>query len=111
LMPQHVMNFLVEVGETGSPCDPPIAAAPIRVAQPLVPDMEMEMDNSEFDWDYDASSGSESECQEGDGRILDTSMTGRPRYILPVAPPIPRLVDVPCFFQQLHLDEGQVLVR
>ncbi|MED6188355.1 hypothetical protein PIB30_085155 [Stylosanthes scabra] len=29
-----------------------------------------------------------------------------PRHVLPAPPPIPRVEDVPCYFQQLDLDEG-----
>ncbi|MED6136297.1 hypothetical protein PIB30_054734 [Stylosanthes scabra] len=106
LMPQYVMDFLVEVGEAGSPCGSPVAAALVCIAEPLVSDAEMEMDNSKSDSDYAASFGSSSDCQEGGERILDTSATGHPRYILPALPPIPRLADMPCLFQQFHLDEG-----
>ncbi|MED6135692.1 hypothetical protein PIB30_049030 [Stylosanthes scabra] len=82
LMPQHVMDFLVEVG--GSPSGPPVAATPVHITEPSVPKIEMMMDNSES----------------------DTRATRCPRYILPAPPPIPRLEDVPYFFQQLDLDEG-----
>ncbi|MED6119402.1 hypothetical protein PIB30_011467 [Stylosanthes scabra] len=46
LMPQDVMDFLVEVGEVGSPCASPIAATPVRIAEPSMPDVEIEMDNT-----------------------------------------------------------------
>ncbi|MED6147939.1 hypothetical protein PIB30_048555 [Stylosanthes scabra] len=72
LMPQHVMDFLVEVGEAGSPCGLPVAAAPVRIAEPSVPDAKMEMDNLEFHSDYAASSRSSSNCQEGAECIPDT---------------------------------------
>ncbi|MED6218544.1 hypothetical protein PIB30_027618 [Stylosanthes scabra] len=78
LMPQHVMDFFVEVGEAGSPYGPPVAATPVCIA----------------------------ESSEGGECIPDTPANGGPRYILPAPPPIPRLADVPCFFQQLDLDEG-----
>ncbi|MED6149611.1 hypothetical protein PIB30_064148 [Stylosanthes scabra] len=103
-IPQHVMDLSVEVGEAGSPCGPHVAAAPFSVAEPSMPDVEMEMDNLESDSDYATSSGSESDCQEGDECIPDTATTGCPHYILPAPPPIPRLADVPCFFQQHNLD-------
>ncbi|MED6150434.1 hypothetical protein PIB30_072290 [Stylosanthes scabra] len=106
LMPQHVMDFLVEVGKAGSPCGPPVAATPVRIAELSMSDTEIAMDNLESNSDYDASTGSSSDCQEGGEYILDTPSTGRPHYILPTLPPIPRLEDVPYFFQQLDLDEG-----
>ncbi|MED6171554.1 hypothetical protein PIB30_041704 [Stylosanthes scabra] len=43
---------------------------------------------------------------EGGECGADTPAARCPRYILPAPPPIPRLEDVPCFFQQLDLDEG-----
>ncbi|MED6173888.1 hypothetical protein PIB30_063917 [Stylosanthes scabra] len=49
LMPQHVMDFLVEVGEAGSPCGPPVTATPVCIAKSSVPDTKMAMDNSESD--------------------------------------------------------------
>ncbi|MED6177384.1 hypothetical protein PIB30_097595 [Stylosanthes scabra] len=69
LIPQHVMDFLVEVG--GRPSGPPVAATP-----------------------------------EGGECTANIPAAQCSRYILPVPPPIPRLEDVPCFFQQLDLDEG-----
>ncbi|MED6159327.1 hypothetical protein PIB30_041410, partial [Stylosanthes scabra] len=50
--------FLVEVGEASNPCSPPIAAAPVRIVEPSVPDSEMKMGNSKSNSDYAASSGS-----------------------------------------------------
>ncbi|MED6144581.1 hypothetical protein PIB30_017078 [Stylosanthes scabra] len=70
LMPNHVMNFLVKVGEAGSPSGSPVAAAPVRVAIPR--------------------------CDEC---IPDTAATGCPPYILPAPPPIPRLADVHAFYR------------
>ncbi|MED6137942.1 hypothetical protein PIB30_069706, partial [Stylosanthes scabra] len=72
-----------------------------NIAELSVSDSEMEMDNSESDSDYASCSGSSSDCQEGGECIPDTPATGRPRYILPASPPIPRLEDVPCFFSSL----------
>ncbi|MED6193634.1 hypothetical protein PIB30_021465 [Stylosanthes scabra] len=43
LMPQHVMDFLVEVG--GSPCGPPVAATPVRIAEPSVPETAMDSES------------------------------------------------------------------
>ncbi|MED6151683.1 hypothetical protein PIB30_084729 [Stylosanthes scabra] len=79
LMPQHVMDFLVEVG--GSPSSPPVAATPVRIVEPPAP-------------------------EEGGECGADTPAARCPHYILPAPPPIPRLEDVPCFFQQFDLDEG-----
>ncbi|MED6113323.1 hypothetical protein PIB30_069735, partial [Stylosanthes scabra] len=73
LMPQHNMEFLVEVG--GSPSCPCSNTGP--------------------------------NCRTEGGECgADTPTTRCPRYILPAPPPIPRLEDVPCFFQQLDLNEG-----
>ncbi|MED6135976.1 hypothetical protein PIB30_051728 [Stylosanthes scabra] len=66
--------FFIEVGEAGSPSGSPIAVAPVRIAEPSMPDTEMKMDNSESDWNYDASFGSEFECQEGDECIPDMEL-------------------------------------
>ncbi|MED6224994.1 hypothetical protein PIB30_089484, partial [Stylosanthes scabra] len=43
---------------------------------------------------------------EGGECDADTPATRCPHYILLALPPFPRLEDVPCFFQQLDLDEG-----
>ncbi|MED6174002.1 hypothetical protein PIB30_064887 [Stylosanthes scabra] len=65
------------------------------------------MDNSESDdSDYAMSTISSSDAQEGGECGADTRPASCPRYILPAPPPIPRVEDVPCFFQQLDLDEG-----
>ncbi|MED6133486.1 hypothetical protein PIB30_028667 [Stylosanthes scabra] len=85
-MPQHC-----------NPCAPPVVATLVRIPELSVPDVEIEMGNSESELDYVASSRSSSDA------------TGRPCYILPAPPPISRLVDVPYFFRQLHLDEGAIV--
>ncbi|MED6182930.1 hypothetical protein PIB30_033247 [Stylosanthes scabra] len=90
------MNFLVEVGKICSPCAPPIAATPVHIAEPSVPDVEMKMDNTESESDYVPTSESPSDGPVDDEHIPDNPAIGHP---------IPRLADVPCFFQQLHLDE------
>ncbi|MED6224804.1 hypothetical protein PIB30_087691 [Stylosanthes scabra] len=95
LMPQHVMNFLVEVG--GSPSGPPVAATPVRIPEPPAPETEVAMDNSESDdSDYATSTGSSSDVQEGGERGADTPAARCPHYIFPAPPPIPRLEYVPC---------------
>ncbi|MED6207728.1 hypothetical protein PIB30_038453 [Stylosanthes scabra] len=105
LIPQHVMDFLVEVG--GSPSGPLVAATPVQIVEPPALETEMPMDNSDSDdSDYATSTGSSSDFQEGSECGADTPAARCPRYILLAPPPIPRLEDVPCFFQQLDLDEG-----
>ncbi|MED6174054.1 hypothetical protein PIB30_065270 [Stylosanthes scabra] len=69
LMPQHVMDFLAEVGRI--PAGLPVAATP-----------------------------------EGGAGGPETRSATRPRHVLPAPPPIPRVEDVPCYLQQLDLDEG-----
>ncbi|MED6143314.1 hypothetical protein PIB30_005233 [Stylosanthes scabra] len=107
LMPQYVMDFLVEVGV--STYGPPVAATPVRTVEPSLPsETEMALDNSESDSDYSESTGSSSsDGVEGADCIPETTVgAGSSRYILPALPPIPRLDDVPSFFQQLNLNEG-----
>ncbi|MED6125832.1 hypothetical protein PIB30_072320 [Stylosanthes scabra] len=105
LMPQHVMDFLVEVGR--NPSGPPVAATPVRITEPPAPEIKAAMDNSESDdSDYATSIASSSDAQEGGECGADTRSARCPRYILSAPPPIPRVEDVPCFFQQLDLDEG-----
>ncbi|MED6143702.1 hypothetical protein PIB30_008343 [Stylosanthes scabra] len=58
LMPQYVMDFLVEVG--GSTCGPPVAATPVRTIEPSLPKTKMAVDNSESGSEYSASTGSSS---------------------------------------------------
>ncbi|MED6207328.1 hypothetical protein PIB30_034746 [Stylosanthes scabra] len=101
LMPQHVMDFLVEVG--GSIYGPPVAATSVRAVGPSLPETEMAVDNSESDSEYSTSTGSScSDGAEGDDCVPETTTgAGCSRYVLPAPPPIPRLDDVPCFFQQL----------
>ncbi|MED6221227.1 hypothetical protein PIB30_052526 [Stylosanthes scabra] len=71
LMPQHVMVFLVEVG--GNPSGPPVAATPVRIAEPPAPETEAAMDNSEpNDSDYATSTASSSDVQEGGECGADT---------------------------------------
>ncbi|MED6192731.1 hypothetical protein PIB30_012901 [Stylosanthes scabra] len=84
------------------PCGPPVAATPVRIAEPSAPKTEMEMDNSEYDSEYSTSTGSSSsDFQEGGNCIPETAGTGCPRYILPTPPPIPRLEET----------KGHVLIR
>ncbi|MED6200634.1 hypothetical protein PIB30_087130 [Stylosanthes scabra] len=80
LMPQHVMDFLVEVGR--------------------IPESE------EDDSDYATSTASSSDAQEGGAGGSETPSARCSRHVLPAPPPIPRLEDVPCYFQQLELEEG-----
>ncbi|MED6206695.1 hypothetical protein PIB30_029308 [Stylosanthes scabra] len=104
LMPQHVMDFLVQVG--GRPSGPPVVATPVCIAKPSMPETEPTMDNSEFDFEDSASTGSSSADSLDDGECIpETAGPGCSRYVLPAPPPIPRQEDVPCFFQQLDLDE------
>ncbi|MED6215817.1 hypothetical protein PIB30_001434 [Stylosanthes scabra] len=107
LMPQYVMDFLVEVGV--STYGPPVAATPIRTVEPsLPPETEIAVDNSESDSEYSESTGSSSsDGAEGADYIPETTAgAGSSRYILPAPPPIPRLDDLPSFFQQLNLNKG-----
>ncbi|MED6174444.1 hypothetical protein PIB30_069039 [Stylosanthes scabra] len=92
LMPQHVMDFLVEVGRI--PAGLLVAATPVRIAESPASETKAAMGHSESeedDSDYAPSTASSSDAQEGGA--------GAP-------PPIPRVEDVPCCFQQLDLDEG-----
>ncbi|MED6114889.1 hypothetical protein PIB30_084935 [Stylosanthes scabra] len=66
------------VGKAGSPCAPPVAATPVRIAELSVPGVEMEMDNTESHSDYVASYGSSSNSPEDDECIPDTPATGVP---------------------------------
>ncbi|MED6156643.1 hypothetical protein PIB30_016190 [Stylosanthes scabra] len=86
---------------------PPVATTPVHVAEPSMPENEpATMDDSESDFDDSASTGSSSaDSLDGDECIPETARAGCSRYVLPAPPPIPRLEDVPCFFQQLDLDE------
>ncbi|MED6223493.1 hypothetical protein PIB30_074480 [Stylosanthes scabra] len=103
-MPQHVMDFLVEVGRI--PAGQPVAATPVRIAEPPAPKKEAAMDNSEEDdSDYATSTASSSDAQEGGEGGAETQSASCPCYILPAPHPIPRVEDVPCFFQQLDLDK------
>ncbi|MED6177501.1 hypothetical protein PIB30_098694 [Stylosanthes scabra] len=66
LMPQHVMDFLVEVSRI--PVGLPVAATPVRIAEPPAPETEAAMGNSESeedDSDYATSTASSSDAQEG----------------------------------------------
>ncbi|MED6211934.1 hypothetical protein PIB30_078346 [Stylosanthes scabra] len=104
LMPQHVMDFLFEVSRI--PAGLPVAATPVRIAEPPTPETDAAMGHSESeedDSDYAMSTASSSDAQEGGAETRSASC---PHYILPAPPPIPRVEDVPCFFQQLDLDEG-----
>ncbi|MED6151138.1 hypothetical protein PIB30_079408 [Stylosanthes scabra] len=101
------MDFLVEVGRI--PVGLPVAATPVRIAETPAPETEEAMGQSESeedDSDYATSTASSSDAQEGGEGGAETLPASCPRYILPAPPPIPRVEDVPCFFQQLDLDEG-----
>ncbi|MED6111438.1 hypothetical protein PIB30_052289 [Stylosanthes scabra] len=63
---------------------------------------ESEEDNS----DYATSIASSSDAQEGGAGGPETRSASCPRHVFPAPPPIPRVEDVPCYFQQLDLDEG-----
>ncbi|MED6143418.1 hypothetical protein PIB30_005992 [Stylosanthes scabra] len=90
LMPQYVMDFLVQLGDR--PRGPPVAATPMRIAEPTMPEADTAMDKSDFESDYSVSSGSSSsDYDEGDDCIPETQGSGCPRYILLAPPPIPRL--------------------
>ncbi|MED6149387.1 hypothetical protein PIB30_061846 [Stylosanthes scabra] len=105
LMPQHVMDFLVDVGRI--PAAQSVAATTVQIAEPPAPETEAAMGHSEEDdSDYATSTASSSDAQEGGDGGAETRSASCPRYILPAPPPIPRVEDVPCFFQQLDLDEG-----
>ncbi|MED6141134.1 hypothetical protein PIB30_100331 [Stylosanthes scabra] len=106
LMPQHVMDFLVEVGRI--PAGMPVAATPVRIADPP-PETEAAMgysDSKEDNSDYATSTASSSDAQEGGAGSPETRSASRARHVLPAPPPIPGVEDVPCYFQQLSLDEG-----
>ncbi|MED6139667.1 hypothetical protein PIB30_086001 [Stylosanthes scabra] len=88
---------------------PPVAATPVRTVAPSSPlEAEMAVDNLESNSEYSESTGSSSsDGAEGADCIPETTAgAGSSRYILPAPPLIPRLDDVPCFFQQLDLNEG-----
>ncbi|MED6170184.1 hypothetical protein PIB30_028418 [Stylosanthes scabra] len=64
LMLQHVMDFLVDVGRI--PAGQPVAATPVRIAEPPAPETEAAMGNSEEDdSDYATATASSSDAQEG----------------------------------------------
>ncbi|MED6174477.1 hypothetical protein PIB30_069374 [Stylosanthes scabra] len=64
LMPQHVMDFLVEVGRI--PAGLPVAATPVRIAEPPAPKTKAAMDNSEEDdSDYATSIASSLTLRKG----------------------------------------------
>ncbi|MED6137187.1 hypothetical protein PIB30_062710 [Stylosanthes scabra] len=101
LMPQHVMDFLVEVD--GSTCGPPIAATPVCAVGPLLPETEMAVDNSESDSEYSASTGSSSSDGAEDNdrswmftvrppRTTADSKAGRRAMLFPAARPERRAV-------------------
>ncbi|MED6120173.1 hypothetical protein PIB30_018572 [Stylosanthes scabra] len=84
----------------------PVAATPVRIAEPSMPETEPATDNLESDFEDSELSGSFSaDSLDGGECIPATAGPGCSRYVLPTLPPIPRLEDVPCFFQQLDLDE------
>ncbi|MED6213231.1 hypothetical protein PIB30_091194 [Stylosanthes scabra] len=60
-------------------------------------------ESEEDDSDYAASTASSSDAQEGGAGGPETCSASCPRHVLPAPPP---MEDVPCYFQQLDLDEG-----
>ncbi|MED6210797.1 hypothetical protein PIB30_067524 [Stylosanthes scabra] len=52
------------------------------------------------------TTASSSEAQEGGAGGPETRSATHTRHVLPAPSPIPRVEDVPCYFQQLDLDEG-----
>ncbi|MED6199375.1 hypothetical protein PIB30_075369 [Stylosanthes scabra] len=84
-----------------------VAVTPVRIAEPPALEIEAAMGHSEEDdSDYAMSTTSSSDAQEGGEGGAETRSASCPRYILLAPPPIPRVEDVPCFFQQLDLDDG-----
>ncbi|MED6181565.1 hypothetical protein PIB30_020486 [Stylosanthes scabra] len=73
LMPQYVMDFLVEVGVSAQ--GPPVAATLVRTVAPSSPpEAEMSVDNSESDSEYSESTGSSSsDGAEGADCIPETT--------------------------------------
>ncbi|MED6141889.1 hypothetical protein PIB30_107941 [Stylosanthes scabra] len=63
-------------------------------------------DSEKDDSDYATSTASSSDAQEGGVGGPETRSASRARHVLPAPPPIPRVEDVPCYFQQLDLYEG-----
>ncbi|MED6212650.1 hypothetical protein PIB30_085486 [Stylosanthes scabra] len=116
LMAETIMEFLVVVAEASSPSvpqpdeppGPPIHATPLWVVKPVGEGVEAEIGSSDFDSDYLGESASSSEGLNDDGCIPDTPSGGRPRYILPLPLPIPRVEDVLCFYQQDEFDALQI---
>ncbi|MED6202421.1 hypothetical protein PIB30_105268, partial [Stylosanthes scabra] len=98
-MPQHVMDFLVEVSRI--PVGLPVAATPVRIAESPTPKTEAAMgysESEEDDSDYGTSTTSSSGAQEHGEGGAETRPASCPRYIFPAPPAIPRVEDVPCFF-------------
>ncbi|MED6147587.1 hypothetical protein PIB30_045219 [Stylosanthes scabra] len=96
LMPQHVMDFLVDVGRI--PAGLPVVATPIQIAEPPAPENEAAMGHSELeedDFDYATSTASSSDAQEGVAGGAETQSASCPRHVLPAPPPIPRVEDMP----------------
>ncbi|MED6153129.1 hypothetical protein PIB30_098621, partial [Stylosanthes scabra] len=81
----------------------------VRIAEPPAPETKAAMGHSESeedDFEYATSTASSFEAQEGGASGAETRSASCPRHVLPAPPPIPRVKDVPCYFQQLDLDEG-----
>ncbi|MED6193664.1 hypothetical protein PIB30_021639 [Stylosanthes scabra] len=76
------------------PADP----APINIVSPDY--------NSDEDSDYDDESSSHS--TDEDELVPNTSAAGGPRLVLPAPKPIPALMDISSFFQQLDIDVRHV---
>ncbi|MED6225247.1 hypothetical protein PIB30_091848 [Stylosanthes scabra] len=75
LMPQHVMDFLVDVGRV--PAGLSVAATPVRIAEPPAPETEAAvgyLESGEDDSDYATStaSSSDADAQEGGASGAET---------------------------------------
>ncbi|MED6212255.1 hypothetical protein PIB30_081532 [Stylosanthes scabra] len=116
-MAETIMEILVVAAEVGSssfpqsgePPGPPVHATLLCVVEPSEEGVEAEIGSSDLDLDYLGESGSSSEGPNGNECIPDTPSVGRPRYMLPPPLPIPRLEDVPYFYQQVEFDALQII--
>ncbi|MED6124767.1 hypothetical protein PIB30_062047 [Stylosanthes scabra] len=102
IMQDRLMEFLAEVRHVGGssgfcPYQLPAVPAPINIVPPDY--------NSDDDFDYDDESSGHS--TDEDEMVLNTPVGG-PRLVLPAPKPIPALIDVPSFFQQLDIDVRHV---
>ncbi|MED6121987.1 hypothetical protein PIB30_035424 [Stylosanthes scabra] len=103
IMQDRFMEFLAEVchvdGPSGfCPYQLPADPAPINIVSPDY--------NSHKDSDYDDESSGDS--TDEDELVLNIPAAGDPRLMLPAPKPIPALMDVPSFFQQLDIDVRHV---